>query len=293
MNCKIAIITGANSGVGFETAVGVAAAGYEVIMACRSEERAQSAKRSLLKRVPDAKLEIILLDLNSLVLIRKFAAEFRAKYDHLDILINNAGIFRYKAEYTEDGFEVQFGVNYLGHFLLTALLVDMMPNTSGSRVVSVSSVAHKSAIINLNGLNYEKLSSLGGTYSQSKLACLMFSDELQRRLEVSGKEVLSVCAHPGGTETPIFDGMSGMRRFLLKYFVAPFVGHSNERAARSLLYATFDANVAGGEYFGPQGVFDLKGLPGRAGRTEYSKNLDISKKLWEESERMVNCEFVI
>ncbi len=293
MTQKIAIITGANSGVGFETAVGMAAAGYVVVMACRSIERAENARRRILKRVPNAQLDIILLDLNSLASVKKFAEEFKEKYDHLDILVNNAGILRYNEEHTKDGFEAQFGVNYLGHFLLSALLLDMMPDTSGSRIVCVSSVAHKSAVIDLDDLNHQKRFQLDGGYNQSKLACLMFSDELQRRLDASDKKVLSVCAHPGGSETDIFNEMSGLRRFLLKYILAPFVGHSNENAARSLLYAALERDVKGGEYFGPQGIMDLKGSPGRANRTEYSMDLVIAKKLWEASEEMLNYEFRI
>ena len=293
MTREVVIITGANSGIGFETAVGMARDGYVVVMACRCENRAESARRRILKRVPNAQLDIISLDLNSLTSVRKFAGEFKEKYDHLDILINNAGILRYNEERTEDGFEAQFGVNYLGHFLLSALLIDIMSDNSKSRVVSMSSVAHKRAVIDLDDLNQKKICKLGSGYNQSKLACLMFSDELQRRLGASDKKILSVCAHPGGSETAIFGEMSGFRRFLLKYIFAPFVGHSNESAARSVLFAALEAGIKGGEYIGPQGIMDLKGPPGRANRTEYSKDPVIAKRLWDASEEMLNCEFRI
>jgi len=293
MTQKIAVITGANSGIGFETALGMAEAGYVVVMACRCEDRAESACRRILKRVPNAQLDILLLDLSSLVLIRKFAAEFRTKYDHLDILINNAGILRYNGERTEDGFEAQLGVNYLGHFLLSSLLIDMMPDSSKSRVISIGSVAHKSAVIDLDDLNYEWRLKFDGAYNQSKLACLMFSDELQRRLGAAGKEILSVCAHPGGTDTGIFDAVSRPYYYFMKLFVAPFVTHSNESAAQPLICAALGTDIMGGEYIGPQGIMDLKGPPGRARRTEYSKDASIAKRLWDESEKHINCKFII
>ncbi len=293
MKQKVAVITGANSGVGFETAVGMAALGYVVVMACRSQDRAEAARQRISLCVPEARLDIILLDLNSLSSVRDFAVTFRKKYKHLDILINNAAILRYNGERTEDGFEAQFGVNYLGHFYLTALLIDIIPDSIESRIVSVSSVAHKSAVIDLADLNDRNCLKMGEGYNQSKLACLMFSDELQRRLDGAGKKILSVCAHPGGTETGIFDEMHGLRRFLLKYIFAPFVGHSNESAARSVLYAALEKDVKGGEYIGPQGVLDLKGLPGRANRTEYSKDPVIAGRLWKKSEELLDYEFSI
>ena len=290
---KIAIVTGANTGLGYETVIGLAKKEMKVIMACRSNEKAQKAKNDILTKLPNADLEIILLDLNSLSSIREFVKSYKKKYSHLDILINNAGIMMPPYEKTQDQFESQIGINYLGHFLLTSLLIDIMPDTSDSRIVSLSSNAHKMGTgkINFNDLNSEKGYSKIKAYAQSKLACLVFGNELDRRLENSGKKILSVIAHPGGSETDLGRNLSKFQIFLIRYTIAPFITHCVEQATLPTLMAAIGKNIKGGEYFGPQGFLEMKGKPGRASKSKYSMDKEVAKKLWEISEKLTSSHF--
>ncbi len=288
---EVAIVTGANSGVGFEVAVGLARIGCTVVMACRNMEKARLAKAEILAREPEAKLDILQLDLSDYASIKAFAEDFRSQYVQLDLLINNAGLLDYSLQINNNGIERQFATNHLGHFLLTALLIDLMPNSSSSRVVSLSSLAHKKAEIFFDDLNCEQQTKWDAAYCQSKLACLMFADELQRRLQQSGSKVLSVCAHPGGTDSGLFENMPKLLYYAMKIFVGPFILHSNESAARSILIAALGNEVKGGEYFGPQGFLEMKGAPGIATRTEYSKDEAAASRLWDISETMTDQKF--
>ena len=193
---RIAIVTGANNGIGFETTVGMADAGFHVIMACRGQTKADAAKADVLARVPSASLDIVLLDLSDLTSVRAFAETIRARYSQLDVLINNAGILLYSAQTSATGVELQFATNHLGHFLLTALLIDMIPDDPTSRIVSLSSIAHKGASIHFDDLTCGQ--DGGVAYGQSKLACLLFRDELDRRLKAAGKAMKALSVHPGG-----------------------------------------------------------------------------------------------
>lgn len=188
---KVAIVTGANTGLGYETVSYLAQKHFKVIMACRDLEKAAQAKAKIKMTVPVADLEILQIDLSDLSSVRGFAQIFRQNYNSLDLLINNAGIMWPPYALTVDGFESQMGANYFGHFLLTALLLDLMPNTSESRVVSLSSNAHRlgAGKINFDDLQSKQNYSKTGAYAQSKLACLMFGNELQRRLAQAGKKI--------------------------------------------------------------------------------------------------------
>lgn len=287
---KIAIVTGANSGVGFETTVGLAKAGFQVVMACRNLDKANEARNRIRAKLPSADLEVSELDLSNTESVRDFAARFRERHSHLNLLINNAGVLDYSGRKNDAGIELQLATNHLGHFLLTSLLIDMMPDDSSSRVVSLSSVAHKQGKIDFDDLNCEHQRDKGFAYSQSKLACLMFSDELDRRLRRAGRKLLSVGAHPGGTDSGLFDDMSRVQYYALK-LLAPLITHSNEDAAKPTLYAALEKDVQGGEYFGPQGFMDLKGPPGRAKRTAYSRDETVAARLWEVSEELVGERF--
>ncbi len=288
---KIAIVTGANNGVGFETTAGMAKAGYSVVMACRNQSKAKAARLSLIRRLPEADLEIMVLDLSSMDSIKHFANAFKAKHDHLNVLINNAGVLSYQNQKTKDGFEIQLGTNHLGHFLLTALLLQLMPDQSESRIVSLSSIAHKPASIDFNDIN-RKNNPGNIAYGQSKLACLMFGSELNRRLQKSGKKIISVSAHPGGTDSGLFDDMSRLQYFTLKA-LSPLITHSNASAAKPSLMAALDKNINGDDYLGPQGFMDLKGPPGKAKRSDYSKQQSPARRLWEISEQLTNTPFTI
>jgi NAD(P)-dependent dehydrogenase (short-subunit alcohol dehydrogenase family) len=287
---RMAIVTGANTGLGYETALGLASKGAKVIMACRSEERGMKAVENILLEVPQGDLELMTLDLNSLNSVRSFAEEFKSKYDQLHILINNAGIMVPPFSKTEDGFESQFGVNYLSHFLLTGLLFPILNRSKDSRVISLSSLAHNSAKIDFNNLNAQKGYSKNKAYGQSKLACLMFAYELDRRLRASKSHIISVAAHPGGAVTNLSKHMSPM----MKFFVIPIfrvMSHDAKNAALTTLMGAIDGETKGGEYIGPIGFGGLKGEPRKVKSKPQSYDIEVAKKLWEVSEELLNFKF--
>ncbi len=284
----IAIVTGANTGLGFETVLGLVSKKITVIMACRNLDKANIAKDKIMNLVPQAKIDVMVLDLSSLKSVREFTAKFKDKYSKLDLLINNAGIMYGPYTKTEDGFESQFGTNHLGHFLLTNLLIDHMPNTSDSRIVALSSLAHKMGKIKLNNLNAEKSYSPFKAYNQSKLACLMFAEELNRRLKNDKKEILSVAAHPGISLTDLFRNLPPLLDTLRQYTLNPFFTHPASKGAKPTLMAALEKNIAGGSYFGPQGFLEMSGKPGIAFKTKYSQRADIAQKLWDLSSKLTN-----
>lgn len=292
---KIAIVTGANTGLGYETVSHLARKNCKVIMACRNADKAAQAKAEIEAKVPVADLEILLIDLSDLSSVRAFAQAFRQQYDRLDFLINNAGIMWPPYSLTVDGFESQMGTNYLGHFLLTALLLDLMPNTPDSRVVSLSSNAHRlgSGEINFGDLQSEQNYSKTGAYSQSKLACLMFGNELQRRLEQAGKKILSVTAHPGVSNTDLARHMPQYQIALVQYTIGPLLCHAPDKAAMPTVMAALAPDAQRGEYFGPQGFLEMKGKPGRANQSDYAQNQAAAEKLWQVSEQLTDCRFAI
>ena len=287
---KIAIVTGANNGIGYETTIGMADAGWHVVMACRSQEKAEKAKASIMKRLPSASLGVMLVDLGDFASVRAFAGDFRARHSHLDVLINNAGILLYSAQSNGDGIELQFATNHLGHFLLTALLVDLMPDDPASRIVALSSVAHKGARIHFDDL------ACGGdgeiAYRQSKLACLLFADELDRRLRAVGRRIKALAAHPGGTDSGLFDEMNRLQYFTLKA-LSPLITHSNASAAKPALHAALAPEVAGGDYYGPTGFMELRGGVGRARRDPITRDTEVAKRLWELSEELTGQTFTL
>lgn len=292
---KVAIVTGANTGLGYETVSHLARKKCKVIMACRNADKAAQAKAEIEAKVPGANLEILLIDLSDLSSVRAFAQAFRQQYDRLDLLINNAGIMWPPYSLTVDGFESQMGTNYLGHFLLTALLLDLMPNTPDSRVVSLSSNAHRlgSGEINFGDLQSEQNYSKTGAYSQSKLACLMFGNELQRLLEQAGKKILSVTAHPGVSNTDLARHMPQYQIALVQYTIGPLLCHVPDKAAMPTVMAALAPDAQGGEYFGPQGFLEMKGKPGRATQSDYAQNQAAAEKLWQVSEQLTECRFAI
>ncbi|MEM6255779.1 MAG: oxidoreductase [Cyanobacteria bacterium P01_D01_bin.156] len=291
---RIAIVTGANTGLGYETALNFARKEMTVVMACRNRAKAEKAKADIEAEVPGADLAFLPIDLTDLSSVREFAKVFCEKYDRLDLLVNNAGIMFPPYAKTVDGFESQMGVNYFGHFLLTALLLEWMPDRAESRVVSLSSGAHRAAQgINFEDLQSEKHYSKFGAYAQSKLACLMFGDELQRRLAKAGKKILSVSAHPGMSPTELARYMPMYQLMFLRVTVAPFFMHGVEQAALPTVMAALRADVQGGDYFGPQGVLELKGKPGRVGKARTVEDLDAAGQLWEVSETLTECTFPI
>ncbi|MDP5220801.1 oxidoreductase [Ruegeria sp. 2205SS24-7] len=287
---KVAIVTGANNGIGFETTVGMAEAGFHVVMACRSLEKAAAAKASVLARIPSASLEILVLDLSDLTSVRGFAQAFRARYSTLDVLINNAGILLYSAQTNADGVELQFATNHLGHFLLTALLIDMFPDDSASRIVSLSSIAHKNANTHFDDLTCGQ--DGGVAYGQSKLACLLFGDELDRQLTASGKSLKSLTVHPGGSDSGLFNDLDEATRANMKEQVEQLL-HSNEDAAKPSLFAALSDQVKGGEYYGPTGPEEMSGKTWVATRNPICDDHGLAKRLWRLSEEMTDQTFAI
>ena len=290
---RLAVVTGANTGLGYETAHCFARKGMKVIMACRSAERTKDAMVRITEEVPGADLEFIRLDLASLASVREFASSFRKSHGTLDLLINNAGIMWTPYEQSEDGFEGQMAANYFGHFLLTSLLLDLMPDSPASRVVALSSIAHQQG---LKRIRFEDISWGEGynkflAYAQSKLACLMFALELQRRLEASGSQVLSVAAHPGVSETELGRSMDPWLTFMIRYTVGPFISHEPDQAVLPTVMAALNPDVAGGEYFGPQGFREMKGRPGRAEIKPWAEDAGAAAELWAVSEKLTGAGF--
>ena len=287
---RVTIVTGSNVGLGYETTLALAKKKGKVIMACRNQQKAEQARDQILKEVPEAELEIRMLDLGSLAKVRAFAQGILADYDQLDLLINNAGVMIPPFSLTEDKFESQMGVNYFGHFLLTGLLLPLLEKTEGARIVSLSSKAHERGKIDFGNLHAEKEYSKIGAYSQSKLACLMFAYELDRRLKASGSRVLSVAAHPGVSNTDLGRHINKVLLYLL-YPVFMLMIHSPRKAALPTLMAALDTNVSGGDYFGPAGRRGTKGPPAKVEAMPHAHDKEVARKLWEVSEELVDFRF--
>jgi NAD(P)-dependent dehydrogenase (short-subunit alcohol dehydrogenase family) len=288
---KIAVVTGANSGLGYATSLALARKNAQVIMACRNLEKAQAARAQIAKQAPNAGLDVMRLDLASLASIRAFAEEFTSKYDHLDMLINNAGIAFIPRQETADGFEMQYGVNHLGHFALTGLLLDILLKTPGSRIVTVVTLGHHAARMNFDDLQGEKTYSPFRAYVQSALANVLFAFELQRKLEAAKTKTMSLAVHPGMVDTSMTRRTTPAVSFVerLVHTVAPFMAQSAEMGALSQLYAATAPEVNGDEFYGPR--FYLRGCPRRqkAARTAY--NPDTATRLWNISVELTGIDY--
>jgi NAD(P)-dependent dehydrogenase (short-subunit alcohol dehydrogenase family) len=283
---RVIIITGANSGIGFWMAKHLSQKGARIIMACRSEERAQAAKEKILKQQSDAKINIELLDLASLKSVKEFSEKFHQKYDRLDILINNAGVMMTPKWQTEDGFEYQIGINHLGHFALTNQLLSLLEKTENSRVVSLSSMAHKSGKINLGDLNWkDKKYSRWKAYAQSKLANLMFAIELDRKLQARNSTTRSLAAHPGVSRTNLG------RYFPLGNF-GLFFTQAPKKGALPALRAATDLEATQYPYWGPRGIMEAAGYPKKATIKKKAKNQNVANQFWKESETLTKTTFL-
>src|SRR5579885_608517 len=264
---KRAVVTGANSGLGLETAAGLAAAGAAVVMACRDAAKAAAAADEVRRRTPQAQLEVMSLDLADLASVRKFAQDYAAQYAQLDILCNNAGVMALPFTKTRDGFEMQMGTNHLGHFALTGLLLPRLQAAPAARVVVVASLAHRwTRGLNLDDLNFERTPyRKWDAYGKTKLANLLFAFELDRRLKQAGSTVIAVAAHPGYASTNLqFVGpameRSAFGRLTMQLGNALF-GQPAAMGALPTLYAATMPEVRGGDYYGPDGFQELRGYP--------------------------------
>jgi len=289
---KIAIVTGANSGLGKEITIGLAQKEIKVIMACRNQSKAESAKAEVISKVNSADIEIMILDLNSLNSVRNFATAFGEKCNRLDLLIENAGIMIPPLSKTEDGFESQMGVNYFSHFLLTNLLYPLLNKTEGARIATTSSLAHEKGRIDFDNLNAEKSYSKIGAYGQSKLACLLFAYELKRRLEKAGSNVIAVSSHPGVSKTNLFTNIPTLAQILMAPFL-PIFTHLPKYAALPTLYAALGPDVKSGDYFGPTGFNGMKGKPGKVKSKPHSYDEKVASELWDISEKLTGEKFIL
>lgn len=290
---KIIIITGANSGIGFEAARELARKGAEVILASRDPIKADQAILRIKEEYPGAKLKFIELNLTSLESIRKFAEEFKLNYSRLDILLNNAGIMMVPEAKTEDGFERQLGTNHLGHFALTGLLIDYLVQTAGARVVNISSNAHYTGEIDFDNLFYDHGGySPMGAYSQSKLANLLFTYELQRRLDAQGAGTMALAAHPGISATGLADHFVNEHFTWLVSGVMKLIFQRAAMGALPGLRAAIDPNARGGEYYGPDGKGERSGYPVVVSSNPASHNLQDAKNLWDISEELTGVKYL-
>ena len=291
---RVAVVTGANTGLGFETARMLAAQRASVVLAVRDVEKGKNAAARITEATPGADLSIVQLDLTSLESVRAAAAELRATHPKIDLLINNAGVmYPPTRTATRDGFELQFGTNHLGHFALTGLLLDRMLSAPDSRVVTVSSVGHRiRARIHFDDLQWERSYDRVAAYGQSKLANLMFTYELQRRLSAGGERTLAVAAHPGGANTELArHAPAAIRPFLP--VLAALVTQSAAMGALPTLRAATDPGVLGGQYYGPDGLAQGRGNPRLVTSSSQSYDPAIQQRLWAVSERLTGVTFPV
>jgi len=282
---RIAVVTGANAGLGEQTAKALAAAGAVVWLACRSGDRARAAMERIRAEVADAQLHWVPLDLGDLESVKACAHQLLEELPKLDLLINNAGLMTPPHGLTKDCFELQFGINHLGHFALTAQLMPLLLKAPGSRVVTVSSLAHRQGRIRWADLDWRRSYRRWAAYGMSKVANLLFTFELERRLRRRGLECSSLAAHPGMASTEL------MRHNKLFDLFAPYFTQGAMAGAMPTLRAATDPEAKGGDYFGPRGPFEVMGAPVLVRATRYARDEQIAKKLWALSEKLTGQEF--
>jgi NAD(P)-dependent dehydrogenase (short-subunit alcohol dehydrogenase family) len=287
---KVAVVTGATGGLGYETALALAGAGAEVILAGRSEVKGADAVRRIQALYPDAKVRFERLDLSSLDSVAAFAQRMTALGRPIDTLVNNAGVMSLpKRETTADGFERQFGTNHLGHFALTAELLPQLMASKAPRVVTVSSIMHKiMADIRFNDLQWTRKYDPDQAYAQSKLANLLFAKELQRRSDANGWGLISTAAHPGISATDLVTNGVGSTSFKAKFSTAfvSLIGQSAARGALPQIYAATAPGVTPGGYYGPDGFFEAKGDVAHAAVSAKANNAELAARLWVVSDQL-------
>jgi NAD(P)-dependent dehydrogenase (short-subunit alcohol dehydrogenase family) len=284
---RVAIVTGGNTGLGFETARMLAERGAHVVLAVRDVEKGRRAADRIRGEVT-----VQALDLSSLASIRSTAADLRTAHPRIDLLINNAGVMYTPRQTTTDGFEMQFGTNHLGHFALTGLLLETILQAPGSRIITVSSTGHRiRAAIHFDDLQWERSYGRAAAYGQSKLANLMFTYELQRRLARHGS-TLAVAAHPGISNTELVRNIPAAFRKPVKW-LAPMFTQKPAMGALPTLRAATDPAVKGGQYYGPAGRGEIRGYPKLVSSSEDSHVVEVQQRLWKVSEELTGVIFPI
>lgn len=288
LNDRLAIVTGANSGIGYYAALELARAGANVILACRSPARGAAALARI-EAIAPGRAQLEKLDLSDFASVRDFAARVKERHGSLDILLNNAGVMAPPTrQTTAQGFELQFGVNFLGHYLLTALLLEPILAARAPRIIQVSSIAHRQGRMAWEDLQSETSYHPWNAYRQSKLACLIFAHELGWRAATGGWGALSLAAHPGiaATELVANGPGPGSRIAWLQKLAAPFIQQSGEAGAWPLILACIDPYAREGNYYGPRHLFECKGPPGPAKSEPQALDPEAGRRLWEIAERL-------
>lgn len=284
---RIAIVTGANRGLGLEISVALARAGAHVVIAVRDTVKAADTVEQIVNRAPGAKVDALVLDQSDLSSIRRFSEAFHARFGQLHLLINNASAILAPKSKTADGFEMHIGVNHLGSFALTGLLMDRLLAAPGARIVNTSSTAHRM----VKGLDFADLQTEHAPYKEmeaygrSKLAALLFTAELDRRLRKAGADVTAVAAHPGYSNTTPKGGF--VMRLATDIFAQPAA-----MGALPQLYAATALDVAGGDYIGPGGIAEMRGYPAKVGRTDAAKDPAAAARLWQVSEELTGVRYL-
>jgi len=283
---KVIIITGASSGLGKQATKVLASKNATVIMAVRNTIKGEQVAQEIKSTQSDAQIEVMELDLNSIASVKSFATEFSKSFDKLDILINNAGVMACPFSKTKDGLEIQMGVNHMGHFALTGLLMPMLRKSKAGRVVATSSMAHKQGNINFDDINWANRNySTTKAYGDSKLANLYFAYELARKCKVEGNNVKVTAAHPGWTNTDLG------QHSLVFSFLSPLLGQGVENGTLPTLRAATDESANAGDYYGPSGWQEIKGFPVIVPSNKLSKDIGKAKKLWNVSEELTGIKY--
>jgi len=284
---KTILVTGANSGIGLEAVKLFAGKNAEVIMACRNEEKAESAAAEVRAVVPEARLEIMALDLADLASVKAFADAVKQRFAKLDVLLNNAGLMAPPLQRTKEGFEIQFGTNHLGHFALTGQLLELLEAAEAPRIVQISSLAHRGGKLMWDNLNAEKSYSRWAFYCQSKLANLIFARDLNRRLEKAGSTIHAYAAHPGYSATHLQKTMPGGGLF------NTIMAQTAEMGCLPGVMAATSPDVEPGGYYGPDGrIMELRGYPAPAFARKITDNETVAQRLWQESERLTGVRYL-
>ncbi len=292
---KTFLVTGTNSGIGYQAALEFARHGAQVLLGCRNLSKGQAAVTRLRQDIPDAKIELAELDLSSLASMRKFAAAFTGAHRKLDVLVNNAGVMALKSrDLTEDGFERQFGTNHLGHFALTGLLLPALQAASAPRVVTVASLAHRNGSMDWDDLQGERKYEGWRAYNMSKLANILFANELDRRAHQAGSPLLSIAVHPGISRTSIFENGPGTGSLKAKILqlLAPWMTQDDAMGALPTEWGATSSDAQGGQYIGPDGTGELKGHPKVVQPRPQALDRAAAERLWRVSEQLTGVHYL-